>query len=215
MTLRHIDANSTATKPDRPSMEITNTHAESVIRNYIERYVAGNQAASIVRDRLDAAGIGLRPVLDHLSIRTLQVHERALELEALGYTFDGNIGVLERDTSWGKIYRKPGLPAIFIEQAYEDHRGAESVIPRWVERFSDASLHHIAISVDTIELAMRQLSEHGMRFSGEVNGEPGAAFRQIYTEPEIVEGEPFTTLEIVERRWGYAGLLPPLPSATR
>ena len=34
-------------------------------------------------------------------------------------------------------------------------------------------------------------------------------FRQIYTESEIVDGTEFTTLELVERRWGYAGFTAP------
>lgn len=190
-------------------MEVTNQHVDNVIWNYIERYLAGNAAARVVRDLLDAAGVGLRPVLDHLSIRTLDIQERALEFEALGYVFDTTLGVLERDSWWAKVYRKPGFPAVYIDQAFGEGRGNDSVIAGWVEKFTDGTLHHIAINVDNMEHAVERLSAAGLTFSGEILGESGSAFRQIYTQAEIVDGEAFTVLELIERRWGYTGFLSP------
>ncbi len=190
-------------------MEVTNQHVDNVIRNYIERHIATNGAARIVSAALDEAGVGLRPVLDHLSIRTLDVQERALEFEALGFAYDSNLGVMERDSWWAKVYRKPGFPPIYIDQAFQDIRGAESAIPDWVSTFSDGILHHIAISVDDIDVAVERFTAHGVRFNGTVLGEAGEPFRQIYTEPEMVNGMAFTTLELVERRWGYTGFLSP------
>lgn len=193
-------------------MEITNRHVEAVIRDYIERYIAGNQAARVVFDALDEIGIGLRPVLDHLSIRTLDIQERAREFEALGFAYDDNLGVIERDEWWAKVYRKPGFPAIYIDQAFIDQRGAMSPIPAWVEKFTDGQLHHVAINVDTIEQAIEGFSKLGVQFRGNIIGEPGSEFRQIYAEPEMVDSEPFTMLELVERRWGYTGFLSPISS---
>ncbi len=190
-------------------MDVTNQHVDNVIQNYIERYLAGNQAARSVRDALVTLGVGLRPVLDHLSIRTLDVQERALEFEALGFTYDSNLGVMERDSWWAKVYRRAGFPPIYIDQAFTDVRGTGCPIPQWVERFTDGTLHHIAINVDNLELAVEQFAALGLKFSDGIMGEPGAPFRQIYAEPEIVDGEAFTTLEIVERRWGYIGFLSP------
>jgi hypothetical protein len=192
-------------------MEVTNKHVDAVINDYIERYVRSNQAASIVRDALNATGIGLRPVVDHVSIRTLDVQERALEFEAMGFAFDDRLGVLERDSWWGKVYRKPGFPAVYIDQAFTDHRGKSSLIPAWVAKFTDGNLHHIAISVERIEFAVARLGSLGLRFVGEIMGAPDSEFRQIYTEPEVVDGEAFSVLELVERRWGYAGFLSPSP----
>jgi hypothetical protein len=148
-------------------------------------------------------------VLDHLAIRTLDVQERALEFEALGYAYDDNLGVIERDSWWAKVYRKPGFPTLYIDQAFQDTRGADSAIPHWVEKFNDGQLHHIAINVDRIEHAIARLEELGIRFTGEIIGEPASEFRQISTEPEMVDGEPYTTLELIERRWGYTGFLSP------
>src|SRR5688500_118146 len=109
-------------------MEITKNHIAAVITNYVTTFVESNRAASLLRDRLAAAGVGLRPVIDHISFRTLHVHERALEFEALGYSYDDTIGVVERDDFWYKVYRKPGLPAVLIQQAHDDARGTKSPI---------------------------------------------------------------------------------------
>lgn len=186
-------------------MEITRNHITAVIANYVATFVETNRAAQLVRDRLNAAGVGLRPVIDHISFRTLQVHERALEFEALGYGFDDTIGVVERDDFWYKVYRKAGFPAVLIQQAHEDARGASSPIPAWVERFTDGDAHHIAIVVDRLEDAVETLGEAGMRFIGQIVGDIDSEFRQIYAEPEVVDGVPATVLELIERRWGFTG----------
>jgi len=33
--------------------------------------------------------------------------------------------------------------------------------------------------------------------------------RQIFSAPELVDGQPFTVLELAERHRGYQGFLPP------
>lgn len=190
-------------------MELANTHVDAVVRDYIRRYLETNNAASTLSEELTRIGIGLLPVVDHLGFRTLDIQERAPEFEALGYNYDDNIGVIERDSWWAKVYRKPGFPAVYLEQAFLDQRGASSPIHAWVERFSDGQLHHIAVNVDRIDDAVEHMSRIGIRFTGEIIGEPESGFRQVYAEPEIVEGEEFTTFEVVERRWGYSGFLSP------
>lgn len=188
-------------------MEITKSHIAAVITNYVTTFVDSNHAASILRDKLNAAGVGLRPVVDHISFRTLQVHERALEFEALGFSFDDTIGVVERDDYWFKVYRRPGLPAVLIQQAHEDARGARSPIPAWVERFTDGLPHHIAVEVDRIEDAVDVLGKAGIEFVGKIVGDSASEFRQIYAQPEMIDGIAATVLELVERRWGFSGHL--------
>ena len=190
-------------------MEISNRHIDAVIWDYIDRYTTGNRAATLLRGALEDLGVGLRPVLDHLSIRTLDVQERALEFEAMGFAYDDNLGVIERDSWWAKGYRKPGFPAIYLDQAFPEARGAESEIPDWVARHTDGVLHHIAINVGSIEHAVERLTSLGIAFTGQIIGEPQSEYRQIYTEPEMIDGHAFTTLELVERRWGYTGFLSP------
>lgn len=188
-------------------MEIANAHVNAVIRDYIERYEAGNGAARRLHQAIDEIGIGLRPLVDHLSIRTLDVAERCLEFTALGFSYDDTLGVLERDSWWARVFRKPGFPAIYIDQPFNDHRGSNSTIRSWVERFGDGGLHHIAVSVDHIETAMERMQGLGITFTGAIIGDPLSEFRQIYTEPEVIDGVASTTLELIERRWGFTGFL--------
>lgn len=188
-------------------MDITKKHVAAVINNYLTTFVESNRAAQVVRERLSSAGVGLRPVIDHMSFRTKQVHERAREFEALGFAADDTIGVVERDEFWYKVYRKPGFPAVLIQQAHEDARGAHSPIPAWVERFTDGQLHHVAIEVDRLEHAVTTLRAAGISFIGRIVGDTDSEFRHIYVEPELLDGEPSTVLELVERHWGYTGFL--------
>lgn len=182
------------------------TNLERVIGEYVEAYVSKNQAARIVRDALEEIGIGLSPVLDHITVRTLSIDERAKEFLSHGYAFSET---LEYDDWWAKVYRAPGAPALFVDQAYEDVRGATSIIPGWVNHFGDRTLHHIAILVEDIEAAMQRLSVKGVVFAGTIVGERGGALRQIFSVPEQVNGQAFSVLELTERHRGFQGFSPP------
>jgi catechol 2,3-dioxygenase-like lactoylglutathione lyase family enzyme len=183
--------------------------AEEAVRAYVTAYVQENGAAGILCDGLARLGVGLLPLVDHITVRTRDVETRAREFLDLGFRWDENIGILEFDDWWAKVYRKPGLPAVFIDQAYGGERGAASVIPRWVERFGDRTLHHVAVRVDDIEAAIAALRIQGVAFSGEIVGEPGTSLRQIFTRPEMRGEDPYTVLELAERHDGYEGFLPP------
>ena len=50
---------------------------DALIEKFLSDYLARNRAARILRDDLDAIGVGLTPVLDHLTIRTLSIDRRA------------------------------------------------------------------------------------------------------------------------------------------
>jgi len=107
------------------------------------------------------------------------------------------------------VYRKPGYPPLFIDQAYSDDRGRTSIIPGWVARFGDRTLHHIAVRVEDIDLAIDHMQQEGIRFTGSIVGERGGALRQIFTAPEEVDGEAFTVIELTERHEGFLGFSPP------
>ncbi|MFN3395083.1 MAG: VOC family protein, partial [Candidatus Thermochlorobacter sp.] len=145
------------------------------------------------------------PLLDHITIRTTHVERRAEEFLSLGFIEDINLGIVEYENWWAKVYRYPGLPAVFIDQAFEGERGAGCVIPKWVETFGDEILHHVAVNVDDIEKSIAALERKGIEFAGEITGEPGSALRQIFTKPEMKHGMAFTVLELTERHWGYSG----------
>ena len=189
---------------------------EKVVRKYIEEFVRNSKPAAVLREHLDKAGIGLYPVVDHITVRTLDVDRRAGEFLRLGYRWDrslGRDGVLEYDDWWAKVYRKPGLPALFIDQAAKGPCGNTSVITPWVKRFSDRVLHHIAVRVEEIERAVSAMKKRGIRFAGPIVGARGTDLRQVFTAADVKRGHPFTVVEIIERHRGYAGFSPPSADA--
>ena len=182
------------------------TNLEQVIAEYVEAYVSRNQAATIIRDALEEIGIGLFPVVDHITVRTLSIDERAKEFLEHGYEYSET---LEYEDWWAKVYRAPGCPALFVDQACIGERGKTCLIPRWVNQFGDRTLHHIAIRVTDIEAAIQRLTVKGLEFAGTIVGERGADLRQIFSVPEHVDGQPFSVLELAERHRGFQGFSPP------
>ena len=190
--------------------------AEEVVRRYVKEFVKNSRAARFLQRELEKIGIGLFPLVDHITVRTLDVDKRAREFIRLGFTWDrtiGTHGILEYDDWWAKVYRKPGLPAVFIDQAFRGRRGKTSVIPPWVNRFSDKVLHHIAVRVGDIEKAVASLKKRGISFAGGIVGAKGGDLRQIFTAADVRNGHPFTVVELIERHRGYAGFSPPSADA--
>lgn len=184
----------------------TTAELEATVLNLVNDYVSRNQAARIFRDGLNEIGVGLFPVLDHITVRTLNIDQRAEEFLHIGYTYSET---LHYDDWWAKVYRAEGYPALFIDQAYDDERGKTSIIPGWVNTFGDRTLHHVAILVHDIEQAMKESQKRGIVFAGEVIGEAGEDLRQIFSVPEKVDDQPFSVLELTERHNGYQGFSPP------
>lgn len=183
-----------------------NRELDGLIERMVTEYVARNRAAKILRGLLDDAGVGFFPVVDHLTLRTLDIDRRAEQFVALGYAFDET---LQYDDWYAKVYRKVGYPALFVDQAYGDERGKSSIIPGWVKTFGDQVFHHIAVRVEDIEKAVERLKKNGVVFAGKIVGASGGQLRQIFSSPEMVDGQPFTVLELAERHRGYLGFLPP------
>ena len=179
---------------------------EQVITRYINDYVARNHAATIMSQALNEIGIGLFPVVDHITIRTGSIDPRAEEFLLLGYAY---AETLEYDDWWAKVYRAPGCPALFVDQAYDGERGKTSIIPAWVKEFGDRTLHHIAVRVADIETSIQRLTAKGVMFAGQIVGERGGDLRQIFTVPEQVNGQGFSVLELAERHRGFQGFSPP------
>jgi len=179
---------------------------DDLLAVFIAEFVARNGAARTLKQRLDDVGVGFFPLADHLTFRTDHIDRRAEEFLRLGYRFSET---LQYEDWFAKVYRKPGYPALFIDQAYEDERGRTSIIPGWVAKFGDRTLHHIAVRVEDIELAMDHLQRAGVRFAGPVVGERGGPLRQVFTVPEDVNGVAFSVVELTERHEGYLGFSPP------
>ena len=185
---------------------IQGDHLDAVITRMTDEYIARNRAARIVRGLLDDIGIGFSPVIDHLTIRTDNIDARAQEFVSLGYTFSETLNF---DDWYAKVYRCTGYPALFVDQAYPDDRGKTSIIPAWVKQFGDRMFHHLAVRVHDIEAAIAKLKANGVVFVGDIVGERGGNLRQIFTAPELVDGHPFSVLELAERHEGYQGFSPP------
>ena len=179
---------------------------DALIAKMIDDYVSRNRAANMLRDSLDRAGVGFSPVADHLTLRTMDIDRRAEEFTKLGYGYSETI---EYQDWYAKVYRKVGYPALFVDQAYVDERGRTSIIPGWVNTFGDQVFHHVAVRVEDIEQAIERLKGQGVVFTGEIVGARGGQLRQIFTAPEMVEGQPFSVLELTERHRGYQGFSPP------
>ena len=179
---------------------------DALIDRMVQDYLAKNRAARVLQDALDDTGVGFPPVMDHLTIRTMDIDRRAEEFVRLGYTYTET---LEYADWYAKVYRAVGYPALFVDQAYPGERGKTSIIPGWVAKFGDRVFHHVAVHVDDIEHSIRCLKAKGVVFTGEIVGEPGGALRQIFTAPEMVNGHPFSVLELTERHRGYQGFSPP------
>ncbi|MGH7230839.1 MAG: VOC family protein [Nitrospiraceae bacterium] len=179
---------------------------DDLLAAYVSDFISRNQAAQVLKRGLDELGVGFSPLADHLTFRTDDIDRRAEEFLRLGYVFSDT---LEYEDWFAKIYRKPGYPALFIDQAYSDARGRTSIIPGWVSQFGDRTLHHIAVRVEDIERAVDHLQHRGIRFAGSIVGERGGPLRQIFTVPEQADGAAFSVVELTERHEGYLGFSPP------
>jgi len=185
---------------------IQGNELDAIIFRMTNEYLGGNRAARFVSELLDEIGVGFSPVIDHLTIRTTNIDARAQEFVRLGYAYSETLNF---DDWYAKVYRCAGYPALFVDQAYPDERGKTSIIPGWVGQFGDNLFHHLAIRVQDIERAIDRLKARGVVFAGGIVGPRGGNLRQIFTAPEMVDGHPFSVLELAERHQGYQGFLPP------
>jgi len=182
---------------------------DQILSQYLEQFLEGNRVGHELALSLKLTGVGIGPLIDHCTIRTHDVDSRAKQFQDLGYAYDKEIGVLEFDNWWAKVYRKRGHPTLFIDQAFSDARGKQSLIPEWVDHHGDECFHHIAILVENIGDAIATLNGKGFKMAGPIVGEPGSDLRQVFTEPEIRNGLVYSVLELIERHNGYQGFLPP------
>jgi hypothetical protein len=78
-----------------------------------------------------------------------------------------------------------------------------------VKKFGDNVFHHIAVRVENIETAIDRLKANGVVFAGSIVGERGGQLRQIFSLPEVIDGQSFSVLELTERHEGFQGFSPP------
>src|SRR5438477_12274999 len=99
---------------------------ERLLDRLVEDYLSRNSAARIIQSKLEETGVGLRPIIDHITIRTLDIDHRAEEFLDLGYAYSET---LNYEDWFAKIYRFSAYPALVVDQAYQDRRGEGSIRP--------------------------------------------------------------------------------------
>jgi hypothetical protein len=178
---------------------------DQVVQDLIERYFKENEAARVFVEESERQQWPL--IIDHITIRCLNVDRRVEEFLKNGYVYQGEMVEYPDQGWWAKVYRRPGYPALFVDQAYDDAKGEKSIIPQWVKKFGDRDLHHVAVRVDDIEKAVSGLQKKEVEFSGAIVGNRGTRLRQIFTASEIRDGDAYSVLELTERN-GYDGFYP-------
>jgi hypothetical protein len=180
-------------------------YSEPIIIQLIEQYFRKNEAANLYLLLLQEQRIPL--IIDHATIRCLNVDQRAKEFTQMGYVYKNEMIEFPEQGWWAKVYRKENHPALFIDQDYTDTKGPHSPITPWVKNFGDKVLHHIAVLVKNIDQTKKAMELKGVEFSGNIIGAPGTRLRQIFTSAEVRNGSPFTVLELTERNH-YEGFYP-------
>jgi hypothetical protein len=185
--------------------QILARYPEPLIQRPLADYFRDNEAAR--RFVEISARRGWPVVVDHLTIRCLDIEQRVRPLLAIGYQDRNELVEYPEQGWWAKVYRKPGYPAMFVDQAYADERGKKSFLSSWVKRFGEGCFHHVAVLVDDIEAVKAALEAEGVEFSGGIVGPHGTRLRQIFTAAEQREGQAYSVLELAERK-NYDGFVP-------
>ena len=103
---------------------------------------------------------------------------------------------------WAKIYRHSEFAPFFIDQSYEEWPEDKKIITNWVSKFSDKDFHHIAVLLPAnikMEMAIDLLKAKNIKFLGQITGQADTRLRQVFSQAELIDGIPFTVLELVER----------------
>src|SRR5207245_2916168 len=78
---------------------------EKVLGQYVDDFLANNHAGRALNEWLRKAGIGIRPIIDHLTFRTHNIDRRAEEFVWFGFEHTETI---EYNNWFAKVYRREG-----------------------------------------------------------------------------------------------------------
>ena len=78
-------------------MTSPNLKTEEFFKSYLSLFLSENNAARLLCDDLQNCGVGIMPLIDHCTLRTLDVDNRVKELVSLGFVQDQSLGILEFD----------------------------------------------------------------------------------------------------------------------
>ncbi len=162
---------------------------------YFEKNLAARTYAEICE------GKGWDYVIDHLTVRAYNIDKAAEHFINLGYKY-GEMVDYKNEGWYAKVYRHPNFPVMFIDQTYDDAPKSLQIIKQWVDKFGDKDYHHIAVLLPKdveIEETIDLLKQKGINFPGKVTGLKGTRLRQIFTQAEVVDGVPYSVLELAQR----------------
>jgi len=140
-------------------------------------------------------------ILDHLTVRTYNIDTASKRYEKFGYRYDEKIDY-KAEGWYAKVYRHDKFPTLFIDQSYDDTSESQQIIKKWVDKFGDKEFHHIAVLLPQgveIEEAIDSLKKKGVNFPGKITGPKGTRLRQIFTQAEVIDGYPYSVLELTQR----------------
>jgi len=168
-----------------------------LVQRQIEDYFERNKAARIYAELCEKNNWPL--IFDHLTIRTYDIDKASEPYLSLGWKYDETIEY-KNEGWWAKVFRNAPYAPFFIDQAYigvKDH-----IITKWVDKFGDKSFHHIAVRLPQgleIEEVISKLQLASIHFPGSITGGKGSRLRQVFSQAEIIDGTPFSVLELAQR----------------
>lgn len=139
--------------------------------------------------------------IDHAAIRTKDVNKTSKTYLELGWEFDEKIDY-PIEGWWANVYRHPMYPTLFIDQSYKADKEKKQIIKEWVSKFGEGKVHHIGVLLPEeveIEEVIKLLEKKSVSFPGKITGEKGTRLRQIFTQAEVINGYPYTVLELTQR----------------
>lgn len=185
--------------------------ARSFLDSYFSEYVLDNPDARSIMRQIGECRFDARALVDHCTIRTLDIESVAKELYAIG--FEKMHGEAVDMGDWFlQPFQKHGYPVIVVDQPREGRlfqSGGGEIIDNWVKTFGGERFHHIAIRVESIFGAVKVWREKGISFVGDIVCDKETGLKQIFTKAVAREGNPFTVLEFIERPPGCTGLVVP------
>lgn len=162
---------------------------------YFEKNLAARKYAEVCQEQKWDC------IIDHLTVRTYNIDKAAEQYTKLGYKYGETIDY--KNEGWyAKVYRHPKFPPLFVDQTYDDALENLQIIKKWVDKFGDKEYHHIAVRLPEgveIEEMIELLKKKGVNFPGKVTGPKGTRLRQIFTQAEVIDGFPYSVLELAQR----------------
>lgn len=204
MTTKSKKTNASVASLPIPSSLPLIDQVEKHLRDYLEEFIQSNQAARTVAQGLKVLGVGFYSIVDHLVFRSAQVDKTAHEWKELGYSLSQDSTAHIEVRHHLKTYHYLGYPSVLID-AIDSKQKSQKEAVDWLKQFGDKKIYRVGIHVEDLEQAVFYLEKQGIHFNGKIQGVRGSTYRFVRTAPQILEGKPVSSLEIIERHHGYQG----------